>query len=508
MERGASWLLWALAVLSLLYWLRSLTRRGPGRARLPPGPRPLPIIGNALDLRGANLHHALARLARVHGDVMRLQLGPSGAAVVVSSSRAAREAFASHDRRHAARRVPDAVRALGWGDRSMVWLPSSDPRWKALRGVVATHVVSPRSLAGVRGARERKVRELVAHFRARACREVEVGKPLYAAMLNLVSSSFFSVDVVDMDSSTESAAAHGIRHHVEEVADLMTKPNISDLFPLLQPLDLQGLRRKATGHLGEIFRILDGIIDRRLAGKDNDNHGDFLGALMDLMATGEISRDDVKTIGFDVLAAGSDTTAVTVEWAMALLLRNPGAMAKARAEIDGALGARESVTEHDVARLPYLQAVVKEAMRLRPVTPVLIPHQATEDGINIGGYDVPKGSVVIFNAWAIMRDPAAWEKPEEFMPERFLTGRAAEVDFKGKDYEFIPFGSGRRQCPGLPLAECVVPHVLASLLHALEWRLPDGVTAEELDVSERFTTANVMAVPLKAVPLVMTKLPV
>lgn len=292
----------------------------------------------------------------------------------------------------------------------------------------------------------------------------------------------------------------------------MTKPNVSDLFPFLQPLDLQGLRRKATGHLGEIFRILDGIIDRRLAetssGKE-DKHDDFLDALMDLMATGEISRDDVTTIGFDVLAAGSDTTAVTVEWAMALLLRNPGAMAKARAEIDATLGARESVTEPDVARLPYLQAVVKEAMRLHPVTPVLIPHQATEDGIKIGGYEVPKGSAVIFNAWAIMRDPAAWEKPEEFMPERFLqAGRAAEVDFKGKDYEFIPFGSGRRQCPGLPLAECVVPHVLASLLHALEWRLPDGVTAEQLDMSERFPTANVMAVPLKAVPLVMTKPPV
>ncbi|RLM61865.1 hypothetical protein C2845_PM14G07230 [Panicum miliaceum] len=142
---------------------------------------------------------------------MRLQLGPSGAAVVVSSSGAAREALARHDQRHAARNVPDA-------DRSMIWLPSSDPRWKALRGIVATHIVSPRSIAAARGIRERKARGL----------EVEVGRALYAAMLNLVSSSSFSVDVVDMDN-TESA--HGIRHHVEEVANLMTKANVSDLFP-------------------------------------------------------------------------------------------------------------------------------------------------------------------------------------------------------------------------------------------------------------------------------------
>lgn len=118
---------------------------------------------------------------------------------------------------------------------------------------------------------------------------------------------------------------------------------------------------------------------------------------------------------------------------------------------------------------------------------------------------MPKGSTVIFNAWAIMRDPSAWERPDEFVPERFLDVDVADrVDFWGKSFEFIPFGSGRRLCPGVPLAERVVPFILASLLHAFEWRLPDGVSADELDMSERFTTANKMAVPLRAVPVVVT----
>uniref|UniRef100_I1P1G9 Cytochrome P450 n=1 Tax=Oryza glaberrima TaxID=4538 RepID=I1P1G9_ORYGL len=143
-------------------------------------------------------------------------------------------------------------------------------------------------------------------------------------------------------------------------------------------------------------------------------------------------------------------------------------------------------------------AVVKEAMRLHPVGPILLPHRAVEDGVEIGGYAVPRGAMVIFNAWAIMRDAAARERPDEFVPERFME---TTIDFRGKEYEYLPLGSGRRLCPGLPLAERVVPFVLASLLRAFEWRLPDGVSADELDVSERFNTANVLAVPLKVVPL-------
>ena len=121
--------------------------------------------------------------------------------------------------------------------------------------------------------------------------------------------------------------------------------------------------------------------------------------------------------------------------------------------------------------------------------------------MEIGGFDVPRGATVIFNMWAIMRDPAAWERPDEFVPERFLD---KAVEFQGKDYEFIPFGSGRRLCPGLPMAERVVPFVLASLLHAFEWRLPDGVSADEMDVTEKFTTVNTLAVPIRAVPVVVT----
>ena len=213
--------------------------------------------------------------------------------------------------------------------------------------------------------------------------------------------------------------------------------------------------------------------------------------------------DIVKAIVFEVFFTSGDTITVTVEWALAELLRNPGAMARARAEIGGALGGKKTIGEDDAASLPYLQAVVKEAMRLHPVAPILLPHLAAEDGVEVGGYAVPKGSTVIFNVWGIMRDPGVWEWPDEFLPERF-SNKAAGVEFRGKDFEFIPFGAGRRLCPGLPMAERVVPHIVASLLHGFDWRLPEGVFAEQLDLSEKFTTVNVLAVPLRAVPVVRT----
>nr|CAB3483195.1 unnamed protein product [Digitaria exilis] len=491
------WLLWATLAVSLLCYLSSL-RRGAsnGASRLPPGPRPLPLVGNLLDLHG-HLHHTLTRLARIHGPVMSLKMGLT-TAVVVSSRDAAREAFTRHDRRLAARAVPDAARASRVAERSMIWLPSSDPRWRSLRGVAAAHVFSPRSLAAARGARERKVLDLLRYLRDHAGGEVDVGHAVYGGVLNLVSSAFFSIDVVDVGAES----AQGLRKLVEGIIEAIAKPNVSDLFPFLRPLDLQGLRRRTGRQYEEIFRVLDGIIDGRLASKDT--HGDFLDALLELMSAGKVARDNLTAILFDVFAAGTDTIAITVEWAMAELLRNPSIMAKVRMELESALGNKETIEEADVASLPYLVAVVKEAMRLHPVAPILLPHLAEEDGVEIGGYTVPKGSSVIFNAWAIMRDPAVWERPEEFMPERFLDKEAANVDFKAKDFEFIPFGAGRRLCPGLSMSERVVPHIVASLLHGFDWRLPEGVSAEQLDLSEKFTTVNVLAVPLRAVPVLRT----
>ncbi|KAM0904143.1 hypothetical protein ACQ4PT_018195 [Festuca glaucescens] len=334
--------------------------------------------------------HARAPRARVHGPVMTLKLGLT-TAVVVSSRDAAEEAFTKHDRRLAARAIPDAARALGFSGRSMIWLPSSDPLWKSLRGIVATNVFSPRGLAAARSVRERKVRDLVGYFRGRAGREVvDFGQAVYGGALNLVSSAFCSVDVVDVGGES----AQGVRELVQDLVTAIAKPNVSDLVPFLRPLDLQGWRRWTAIRFQKVFLILDGITDRRMAAANGstEKHGDFLDSLLDLVPAGKLARGSLTTILFDVIAAGSDTVSLTVEWAMAELLRNPSVMAKARAEIQNALGGKVAVDETDAANLPYLQAVVKEALRLHPVAPILLPHRAVEDGVEIGGYAARRSS--------------------------------------------------------------------------------------------------------------------
>ena len=176
---------------------------------------------------------------------------------------------------------------------------------------------------------------------------------------------------------------------------------------------------------------------------------------------------------------------------MSELLRNPGVLARATEELERVVGRDRLVAEEDMPNLPYVEAVVKETMRLHPVAPRL-----SREDVSVGGYDVPAGTRVLINIWAIGRDPAVWEAPMEFRPERFIGGG---VDVKGQDFELLPFGSGRRMCPGIGLGLKMVHMILANLLHAFAWRLPDGVAAEELSMEEKFGLSMPRKVPLEAI---------
>ncbi|KQJ90462.1 cytochrome P450 76M5 [Brachypodium distachyon] len=487
----------SLLCISLLCYLWNKATNPPAGAPAPPGPTPYPVIGNIPDLlRAGELHRALARLSETYGPVMSMRLG-TATTVVLSSPAAAHEALHKKDGAVSDRWVPDNANVMGHSGISMVWLPSSSPLWKHLRTVASTLLFTSRRLGASRPIQERKARELVAHFRG-ASGPVRVALPVFSAVLNMMSSVLFSEDLVELGSSSSSSLkGQEFRELIADSVAETAKPNISDLFPFLSAFDLSRRRAAVTANLTKFYQFFDAIIDRRLS-SGAEKHGDLLDSLLELHAKSQLERPVIRALLTDLFIAGSHTTTTTVEWAMAELLRNPTKMAKARAELREAFGSGRA-EEGDLASLPYLQAVVKETLRLHPAGPLLLPHEVSEPGVTLGGFSVPKGARVLINAWAIGRDPEAWgDEPEAFAPERFL-GR--EVDFRGRAFEFIPFGSGRRACPGMPLAVAVVPMVLASLLHEFEWRLPDGMVPGDVDLSDRFGAALELAAPLWAVPI-------
>ncbi|KAL6640921.1 hypothetical protein ACP70R_019102 [Stipagrostis hirtigluma subsp. patula] len=493
------WLAWVLVSLLAAYLLNLLLAHD--RRGLPPGPRPLPIVGS-LHLLGDQPHRSLARLAGAHGPLMSLRLG-AVTTVVASSPEAAREFLQRHDAVFTTRSVPDATGSHG--KNSVVWLPNA-PRWRALRKLMGAELFAPHRLDALQLLRREKAQELVDHVGRLAAREeaggeaaVDVGRVAFITSLNLVSRTVFSRDL------TSLADDGGSREFQEVVTDIMEavgSPNVSDFFPALAAADLQGWRRRLAGLFARLHRIFDAEIDRRIHDRDagEPRKNDFLDLLLDAASRDDgsaagLDRDTLRSMFTDLFSAGSDTSSSTVEWAMVELLRNPVSMAKACDELARVIGTRKNIEESDIVQLPYLQAVIKETFRLHPPAPLLLPRHA-QATIRIMGYTIPEGSRVLINVWAMGRDKEVWPEPEKFMPERFLN---RTVDLRGGDFDLIPFGGGRRICPGMPLAIRMVHLLLGSLLNQFKWRLPDKVKKDGVDMNEKFGVTLTKAVPLCAI---------
>ncbi|KAL2508654.1 Cytochrome [Forsythia ovata] len=195
----------------------------------------------------------------------------------------------------------------------------------------------------------------------------------------------------------------------------------------------------------------------------------------------------------EMFLGGSETSSTSIEWALAELIRNPETMMKAKKEISSVVGSNKKFEESDIDKLSYLQAVIKETLRLHPPLPFLIPRRATQD-TNFMGYLIPKNTQVFVNVWAIGRDEQYWEEPLVFKPERFL---GSKIDYKGQHFEFLPFGAGRRICPGLPLGQRVMHFMLGSLLHEFDWELEFSANPNTIDMTEVIGSVMRKREPLK-----------
>lgn len=262
------------------------------------------------------------------------------------------------------------------------------------------------------------------------------------------------------------------------------------------------------------FKILDEFFSKvveehkekiiRAGGIDihDESRKDFLDIMLQLQRDGMIdyhfSLDNLKAIVLDMFVGGSDTTATGLEWTMTELMRKPRIMKKVQEEIRTIIGVKSKIEAEDIQKMEYMQCVIKESLRLHPPVPLLVPRETTTD-VEIEGYHIPSKTRVFVNAWAIQRDPQSWDNPNEFIPERFMD-KINSADYKGQHFEYIPFGSGRRKCPGLSFGIASFEFALANLLYWFDWKLPNG--CESLDVEE----ANGLTVH-KKISLILNPIP-
>ncbi|CAL5078431.1 unnamed protein product [Urochloa decumbens] len=503
------------AILAVFFILRyMLSPSGRKKAmNLPPGPRGLPVIGSLGVLAGSlPPHRALAALASRHGALMHLRLG-SYHTVVASSAATARLVLKTHDLALADRPPTAAGETMSYGYLGIVHTPYG-AYWRMARKLCATELFSARRVASFERVRAEEMRALARGLfeHAGAGAAVAVREHVAGATLRNILRMAVGEKWSGCYGSTDGEA---FRRTLDEAfAASGAVSNVGEWVPWLGWLDLQGCRRRMK-RLGEIYdrfyeKILDEHEERRRAAAAAGElavASDLVDVLLQLAeecvsepsSEARLTRDGVKAFIQDIIAGGTESSAVTIEWAMSELLRRPDAMAAAAAELDRVVGRERWVTERDLLGLPYIDAVVKETLRLHPVGPLLVPHHAREHTV-VAGYDVPAGARVLVNVWAIARDPASWpDAPGEFRPERFLAAGGGGVDVRGAHFELLPFGAGRRICPAVDLAMKLVAAGVANLVQGFAWRLPEGVKPEDVSMEEHVGLSTKRKVPLVAV---------
>lgn len=466
--------------------------------RLPPGPRPWPIVGNLFQV-GPIPHHGMKALTQKYGPLVYLRLG-CVPAVVTDDPEFVREFLKKQDHVFSSRPSNIASEHFTFRGQDIAFAPYGS-HWRGMRKLCMFELLTPKRLEYFQQGRMDEVQCMV--------REVlEFSKTGKAVNLRDTFGALSSNTLTRMilgkryfgagNAGPKEAAEH--KALIYEAFALINAFNIADYLPFLRPFDLQGHERGMKRIMKKVDKIYDAIIDEhrhRTKIKNGESHTNFVDQLLSLPGEngeGQLKATTIKAILIDLVAAGTDTSSITSEWTMAELLRHPHIMQKVRDEIDSLVGMDRVVEESDLSHLHYLKAVVKEIFRLHPVGAFLIPHLSLQDA-EAGSYHIPKNTRVLINTYALGRNPIVWEKPTQFWPERFLEGN---VDLSDSLLRIVPFGAGRRGCPGATLGSSVVLLGLARLIQGFNWSPPPPTTIHDLDLSEAYGVM-VLAHPLHAV---------
>ncbi|XVF74311.1 hypothetical protein PTKIN_Ptkin13bG0100300 [Pterospermum kingtungense] len=484
---------------TLAFILVSFRLRHRRKLNLPPGPKPWPIIGN-LNLIGSLPHRSIHALSQKYGPIMQLKFG-SYPVVVGSSVEMAKAFLKTHDVNFADRPKIAAGKYTTYNYSDITWSPYG-PYWRQARKMCLTELFSARRLESYEYIRREEMNLLLKGLYKSSSTPILLKDHLSNLSLNVISRMVFGKKYTEGTGEDEIVTPKEFKEMLDELFLLNGVLDIGDSIPWLSFLDLQGYIKRMKVLSKKFDRFLEHVLDEhnaRRKGVENYVAKDMVDVLLQLAEDPnldvKLERHGVKAFSQDLIAGGTESSAVTVEWAISELLKKPEIFAKATEELDRVIGRDRWVAEKDIVNLPYIDSIAKETMRLHPVAPMLVPRLARED-CQIAGYDIPKGTRALVNIWTIGRDPNLWDNPNEFCPERFI---GKTVDVKGHDFELLPFGAGRRMCPGYPLGIKVIQASLANLLHGFTWKFPSDMTKENLNMEEIFGLSTPKKYPLETV---------
>ncbi|KZV40983.1 ferruginol synthase-like [Dorcoceras hygrometricum] len=491
-------ILTALIITVSIFWYFWIYKKPKKETHpIPPGPRGLPILGY-LPFLQPNLHHQFTELAKKYGPVYKLWLG-SKLCVVISSPSLIKQVVRDQDTIFANRDPPISAIVLT-GGIDIVWSPYGQ-YWRDMRKLFVREMLSSSNLEASYVHRREEVEKVVKSLYTKAGSSVDIGEFIFATELNVILNMLWGGTA---DKKIIERIGSEFREVMSKLVDLLGKPNVSDFLPVLAKFDVQGIEKEAKRLAPSFHELLDSLISERMktieTGHSKDGgRKDYLQILLELKEQQDsetsIGLPQIKAILMDIVTGGTDTTATIIEWVMAEVLKNPHVKGRVQEELAEVVGLENTVEESHIPKLHYLDAVLKETFRLHPPIPLLVPRRPNRSSI-IGGHTIPKDCRVFLNIWSIHRDPLVWENPCEFIPDRFLKD-SGNFDFTGTNFHYLPFGSGRRVCPGILLAERMVRHLLATLLHLFDWKLPEG---EKMDLSEEFGIVMRKKKPLIAIP--------
>lgn len=455
------------------------------RFKLPPGPIPVPIFGNWLQIGDDLNHRNLSDLARKFGEIFLLRMGQRNL-VVVSSPNLAKEVLHTQGVEFGSRTRNVVFDIFTGKGQDMVFTVYGE-HWRKMRRIMTVPFFTNKVVQQYRYGWEDEIGRVVDDVR-RNPEASTVGVVLRKRLQLMMYNNMFRI-MFDTRFETENdplfvklRTLNGERSRLAQSFEY----NYGDFIPILRPF-LRGylkICKEVKDRRLQLFK--DHFLEERkkLASTERSDNNELKCAIdhiLDAQQKGEINEDNVLYIVENINVAAIETTLWSIEWGLAELVNHPEIQQKLRNELDTTLGPGAQITEPDTHKLPYLQAVIKETLRLRMAIPLLVPHMNLQDA-KLGGYDVPAESKILVNAWLLANNPAHWKKPKEFRPERFLE-EESKVEANGNDFRYLPFGVGRRSCPGIILALPILGITLGRLVQNFELFPPPGQS--KLDTSEK-----------------------